>query len=446
MKKNWLSKTIMIPAFVLAAIPGMAQKVNEFSVKQCVEYGAQNAVQVKNALLDVETQRQTNKEITAAAYPQVSGSVSLNDYLNIPTSLLPGEIVGQPAGTFAPVKFGTKFNSSGSLDLNQLLFDGQVFVGLLARDVAMQYARKNVTLTQEQIKANVYKIYYQLVVGKKQLESVDANIVRLEKLLHDVTELFKNGFAERLDIDKTNVQLNNLKTEKLKIENSLANGNDGLKFLIGMPLKETLVLSDTLSYADIKAGVLDDGVVNYNDNAQVQVLNLAKRLNEYNVRRYKLTYLPTVAAFANYTKNAQRKTFDFFGRGDWFTISLIGLKVSMPIFDGFARRARVDKAKLDVQRVTNTLDMVKQMIDKDVETSRRNMTNALITLDNQKKNIELSEKVYKTSKLKYEQGLGSNAEIYNANADLKVAQNNYYSALYDAINAKIDFLKAIGKL
>ncbi len=445
MKRKWLNRMIL-PALALLWLPAMAQRVNEFSVKQCVDYGAQNAIQVKNALLDVQIQQQTNKEITSAAYPQLTGSISVNDYLNIPTSLLPGELAGQPAGTYLPVKFGTKYNASGAFDLNQLLFDGQVFVGLQARSASMDYVRKNVELTQEQIKANIYKVYYQLVVGKKQLESVDANIVRLEKLLHDVNELFKNGFAERLDIDKTTVQLNNLKTEKLKLENTIANGNSGLKFLIGMPQKETLVLSDTLSYTDLKTGVLDDGVVNYNDNKQIQLLGLAKRLNEYNVKRYKLTYIPTVAAFANYTKNAQRQKFDFFGKGDWFTISLIGLKVTVPIFDGFARRSRIDKAKLELQKVSNTIEQVKQMIDNDVDASRRNMTNALLTLDNQKRNIELSEKVYQTSKLKYEQGLGSNSEIYNANADLKVAQNNYYSALYDAINAKIDFLKAAGKL
>jgi outer membrane protein len=74
------------------------------------------------------------------------------------------------------------------------------------------------------------------------------------------------------------------------------------------------------------------------------------------------------------------------------------------------------------------------------------MKNALLTMDNQKKNIELAKKVYSTTKLKYEQGLGSNTEVNNSFADLRLSQNNYYSALYDAISAKIDYLKTIGKL
>ncbi len=67
-------------------------------------------------------------------------------------------------------------------------------------------------------------------------------------------------------------------------------------------------------------------------------------------------------------------------------------------------------------------------------------------MESQKQNIQLAEQVYRTTKLKYEQGLGSNQEIYNAQTELKVAQNNYFGALYDAINAKIDYLKAAGKL
>jgi outer membrane protein TolC len=85
-------------------------------------------------------------------------------------------------------------------------------------------------------------------------------------------------------------------------------------------------------------------------------------------------------------------------------------------------------------------------MDMEAAQYRRNMTNAVLTADAQRENLELAEKVYQTTKKKYEQGLGSNQEIYNAQTELKVAQNNYYGSLYDAISAKIDYLKATGKL
>lgn len=445
MKKKLRLQIIFILSIVCIMMHASAQVTHEFSVKQAIDYGTTNAIQVKNALLDIQIQRQTNREFTANAFPQISGNGSVNDFLEIPTSLIPAEIAGGPAGTYFPVKFGTKYNASGGFEASQILFDGQVFIGLKARSAAMDMAAKNAEITIEQIKANVYKIYYQLVIGKKQLTSIDANIQRFEKLLHDVKEMYKNGFAEQLSIDKVQVQLNNLQTEKIKIENQLEIGNAGLKFLINMPQQQILVLTDTLSESELKSGILDENY-NYNDRKELQLLHIAATLNEYNIKRYKLSKIPSAVAFGSYTKNAMRSKFDFFGKGDWFTTALIGLRISVPVFDGNARNARIQKARLELAKVNNNIEQVKQMIDHDVSNARIKMKNALLTMDNQKQNIVLAEKVYNTTKKKYEQGLGDNQEIYTAQTELKVAQTNYYSALYDAIIAKIDYLKAAGKL
>ena len=443
MKRIRLNSIALIGLLALS-LTGSAQQINEFSVQQCLDYANKNSITVKNALLDIDVQKQFNRQVTAAAFPQIGASLSANDYLAIPTSLLPGEIFNQP-GTKIPVKFGTKYNASGGVDLTQLLFDGQVFVGLMARKAIIDYQTRVSEVTKEQIKGNVYKIYYQLVVGKKQMTSLDANIDRFEKLLHDTREIFKNGFAERLDVDKVQVQLNNIKTEKLKVENSLAAGNSGLKFLMNMPQKDQLILTDTLSEDALKVNILDENY-SYNDRKEMKMLNVAEKLGEYNIRRYKLSKIPTLSAFANYSKNAQRTTFDLFGKGDWFTTSLIGMKISIPIFDGNMRNAHIAQSRIELQKTKNNMEQLKANIDYDAANSKANLTTALITMDNQKKNIELAEKVYNSTKLKYEQGLGSNLEIYTAQTELKMAQTNYYSALYDAINARIDYLKAIGKL
>ena len=423
-----------------------AQEVNTFTAKQAVDYALKNSAQVKNALIDIQIQKQTNKEITAMAFPQINGNVSVNDYLSLPTSLIPAEFTGGAPGTFIPLKFGTKYSASFGADLQQILFDGQVFVGLQAKKTAIAFSTKTAEVTQEMIKTNVYKIYYQLVVGYKQIESIDANISRFEKLLHDTREIYKNGFAEKLDVDKVEVQLNNLNTEKLKAQNQLEAGLEALKFLMSMPQKDKLVLTDSLSEEELRSNTLDESY-KYDDRKEFQLLTIGAKLNEFNIRRYKLSKIPAVSGFANYSKNAQRKSFDFLkGGGNWFTTSLIGLKVTVPIFDGGAKNARIEKAKLELQKTNNNIEQLKLSIDNDVEQARIKMKSALATMEGQKRNIKLAEEVYNTTKLKYEQGLGSNQEIYNAQTELKVAQNNYYSSLYDAITAKIDYLKAAGKL
>lgn len=465
--KQWSCGLAVIGMLVAVSFPVQSQTTHAFTAKQAVEYAQANAVAVKNALIDIKIQEQTNREVTSAALPQLNGSVNVTYNPNIAVQSLPdfispatyqvlvdqgvkdgnGQTITFPAGGFGNIaaQFGVPWTAGAGLELSQILFDGQVFVGLQARKTVLDFAKKQAELTEEQIKVNVYKLYYQLVVGRQQITSIDANIDRFNKLLNDTKEIYKQGFAEKLDIDKVQVQLNNLQTEKVKMNNQLRVGNAGLKFLMNMPQKDSLLLTDSLTADELKENVLDQQY-NYNDRKEFQLLSLGLKLNEYNVKRYQLSRIPTLAAFASYQKNAQRNKFDFFNDGPWFTASLVGVKLSVPIFDGFARRSKIASAKLEVEKAKNNLAQQQESIDNEVTASRLNITSALQTIDAQKQNVELAEKVYNTTKLKYEQGLGNNQEIYNAQAELKVAQNNYYSALYDAIVAKIDYLKATGKL
>ncbi len=443
-----------------------AQQKNEFSVQQAVDYAKKNSVQVKNALLDYKIQQQVNREITAAAYPQINGSIGTNHFPNVAVQTLPnfispatyGVLVqeGVKDGNGNPIKmpgdfgfiqaqFGTKYTANAGVEFSQLLFDGQVFIGLQARKTALDFAMKQTDVTEEMIAVNVQKIYYQILVGNQQITSVDANIERFEKLLKDTKEIFKQGFAEKLDVDKVSVQLNNIKTERIKIQSQLDAGNAGLKFLMNMPQRDILVLTDSISEDKIKENILGDDY-KYEDRKEFQLVSLGKKLNEFNIRRYKLSYLPTVALFGNYSTIAQRNKFNFFNKGPWFISSLVGVKMSVPIFDGFSKAAKMQSAKLQLQKTENNLEQLKANIDYDVVQARLKITAAVITMDNQKVNTKLAEQVYNTTKKKYEAGLGSNQEIYNAQTELKVAQNNYYSSLYDAIIAKIDYLKAVGKL
>ena len=437
-----------IVCILIAASTAMAQTgvKHAFTVKECIDYAHKNNVQVKNALLNVKIQQEVNRDVTSAALPSLSGVISGNDYLKIPTSLLPGEIFGQPAGTYIPVQFGTKFNANAGLQLQQILFDGQVFVGLQARNTAMAFSNKNVEVTEEMIKTNVYKVYYQLVASKTQISIIDANLDRLNKLQSDTKVMYQNGFVEKLDIDKISVQISNLETEKLKALNSIDIGYQALKTLIGMPTKDELVLTEELTEDKIKKDFLYDTAFIYSNRKDFQYLDLAKQLNELNIKRYKMSYLPSVALSGSYTKNAQRNEFNFFGKGDWFTTSFVGLNINVPIFSGFSKAAKVTKSKFELQQTENQIENLKLTIDNEIEPAKLNFNAATITLDYQKKNMVLAENVFNQTQKKFELGTGSNTEITAAQTDLRTAQANYITALYSAIIAKVDYYKAIGKL
>jgi len=401
------------------------------------------------------------------AYPQLNANFGTTYFPNVAVQSFPNFIAAGTYGVLAAegvkngsgqtivppadfgniqAQFGTKWNATGGVSLSQLLFDGQVFVGLQARETAIDFSKKNVEITEENIKANIYKVYFQLVVSKTQVSQLDANIERVQKQMHDAGELFKNGFAEKIDVDRASVQLANLQTEKNKVLNTIGNGYLGLKFLMGMPVEDELVLTEDITEDRIKKGLLTDTAFQYKDRKEYQYLELGRKLNEYNIKRYKLSALPTASLSAGYNKNALRDQFNIFQKGDWFTSSNIGLSINVPIFKGFANDANIKKAQLELKQRENQIENLKLSIDNDITVATNDFRTAIATLDYQKKNMELAEQVYNQAKKKYEIGTGSTLDITNAQAELRIAESNYTSALYDAIIAKVDYLKATGKL
>jgi len=447
----WITGMALLPFAVIAQRTSVGRRdsaiaIHEFTVQQAVEYGKKNNVQVKNALLDVRIQEQTNREVTGSALPQLSGSGSMTYNAKLPVSLVPAEFFGGPAGTFEKIAFGLKWNSTVGLSISQILFDGQVFIGLKARNTLIDFQQKNVEVTEETIKANIYKIYYQLVVSKTQIELLDANMDLLNKLQHDTKAMYDNGFAERLDMDKLAVQLANLQTEKTNALNQIANGYLGLKVLMGMPVTDSLVLTDSLNDDEVKAGVLEASNFDYSQRKEYQYAELGVKLGEFDVRRYKLSKIPTLKLDGYYNKNAQRDKFNLFGKGDWFNISAFTLNMNIPIFNGFATNARIAKAKYSLQQSVNQQEALRNNIDNEIQTSTNNFKSAITSLDYQKKNMKLAEDVYQQTKKKFEAGTGSQTEINQAQTDMKTAQTNYINSLYNAIIARVDFLKATGKL
>lgn len=441
-----LNKLIVWIVATAMALPGLAQETHALSIQQALDFATKNNVQVKNALLDVQIQEQTNREVTGTALPQIKATGSLTYNAQLPVSLVPAEFFGGQPGTFQKLAFGVKWNSTGGISLNQILFDGQVFVGLKARNTLIAFQQKNVEITEELIKTNIYKIYYQLLVSKTQVELLDANIALLDKLQHDTKVMYDNGFAEKLDMNKLEVQQANLQTEKTNVLNQVANGYLGMKVLMGMPVRDSLLLTDTLNDEQVKTGIPEKGTIDYNQRKEYQYASLGIKLNAFDVRRYKLAKIPTLSLNGYYNKNAQRNSFDFLGKGDWFGISAFTVNLNIPIFSGFSADARIAKAKLVLQQSINQQEALKISIDNEVQTASNNFNSSIASLDYQKKNMALAESVYQQTKKKFEIGTGSQTEINQAQTDLKTAQTNYINSLYNAIIAKVDFLKATGKL
>ena len=426
----------------------LAQTVHAITVQDALDLAKKNNIAVKTAKTNLQIQEQVNKSITATALPSVSGILSTTAYLATPVSVIPQGAFGggQPAEPLT-VSFTPKYNATGGVTLKQPLFDGSVFVGLKARTTALDYSSKEIDLAVENLSVNVYKTYYQLLVSRTQIQLLDADIARAAKLLNDTRVMNENGFAEKLDVDKAQVQLANLETSKQNTETTITNGYLTLKYLIGLPVTDSVVLTTEFKEENLTGGIPMDLQYHYEDRNDFQYLQISGKLGQFDIQRYKAVYFPTVDLNAAFYKNAFNNTYDLLSRGgSWYSNSYVGITINVPIFSGFSKNANLEKARLNYQEVTDQIENLKQSIDLEVRQARNNFLNAIKTMNNQQENTRLAESVYNQTKKKFESGLASNTDVTNAQTDLIQAQTNYINALYTSIIAKVDYLKAIGKI
>jgi outer membrane protein TolC len=433
----------------------------ELTVKEAVDLAFKNVIELKNAHLDYRIQEAKNKEILGQALPQVAGNISANRYIQLPKFLFPQsdesvyEVLRRenllpssaqaPPPTLVQFSFQQPWNLSLGATLTQLLFQPDVFVGLQARQSALDYNQALIDQTKEKIKDSAYKRYYAILIAQKQLLFLSESVKRLEKLYHDDSIMFKNGFAERLDLDKVQVQLNNLKTTQSVVETGVTLSYAAIKFSIGISQKDTVVLKEDLTNESIKQGVLDEGF-KYEDRPEIRTLNILQGLQKLDVKRYKLGGLPTVALAGNYTVNGMGQKFFTDKSTIWLRSSYIGVNMNVPIFTGFQRKYKIQEARLTLEKVNNNIDNVKQAIDFEQTATKESLKNALANLDLQERNLQLAERVYNATKTKFEQGVGSSFEVLQADTDYQTAQSNYFNALYNATIARISYLYSLGKL
>ncbi|MBC8033990.1 MAG: TolC family protein [Chitinophagaceae bacterium] len=461
-----LSKVLGFVLAVTASLPLLAQQKHELSIKEAVEMAYKNVIEIKNKELDYQIQEAQNMGIRGQALPQITGSAAGQYYYQLPIFLFPdatstsvyeilknegvsgaaGPITNVPQPQLRPVSFQQPWNANAGATLTQLLFQPDVFVALKARSVSLEYARNNVELSKETVKDSAHKRYYAVLIAEKQLGFINDGVARIEKLVHDNEIMYQNGFLEKLDVDRAKVQLSNLKTTQTTLKNGIYLSYAALKFALGFPQKDSIVLKDTLSIDELKSGILSDEF-KYDDRKEFQLLQTTKQLQLLDLKRYQLGYIPTVSLVGNYTRQGQANKFIFTDdEAFWYNTGYFGLNISIPIFDGLQRRYQVKQSKLKVQQVDNSIEYLKQGIDLEQTVSKESLKNSLLNFDEQQKNIELAEAVYNTTKKKFESGLGSSFDIIQAENDLQTSQSNYFQALYEAIVAKINYQKSVGKL
>lgn len=443
----------LITTFLLSAAFGFAQQATpkttppyNFSLQDCINYAYEHQDTVLNAQLDVKSADYKVRETTGIGLPQISGSASFQDYIKIPTTLIPAQFFGGPSGTFIPVQFGVKYQSALGLNLSQKLFDGSYLVGLKASKTYKELSQRSYTRSKIEANVNVTKAYYQVLVSTEQIKLLDADISQLKHQLDQTTAENKQGSAERIDVQRTQVQYNNLVTNRENSLQLLALSYQMLKFQMGMPINTELMLTDKLDdiqLADSQGATSDTTF--YHNRIEYNLLETQKKLNELDVANKKAASYPTLVLNGSYNSSYQNNSFGDLYKAN-FPSSFFGLTLNVPIFSGGQRINQIRESKINVLKSQNDLDNAKNGFLLQANAAHFNYVNSLRSLDNQKRNQVLAQEVLRVAKIKYQQGVGSNIEVTQAQADLESADNQYIQALYNVLISKVDQDKAYGRI
>ncbi|WP_395617805.1 TolC family protein [Aquirufa sp.] len=432
--------------FLLTSLAATAQS---FSLKQAVDYAITHQVQVKNSQLDLQNANAKVNEIRAMGLPQVNGSLSLTNNLILQRVFIPARIFNPAAaeGELIAAKFGVDNAGFANVGLNQLVFDGTYLLGLKASSVYKDLAVKSVTQSKQQVAENVTKAYYGILVNEKRQGLLALNVARLDTLLKETRELNKQGFVEKIDVQRLDVQANNLRTELENIDRLQALSYSLLKFQMGYPMEEPIRLSETLEKVELATfNTNAAGDFNYSSRIEYSILQTQESLAELDLKSIKAGYLPRLLLNANYGYNAGANGFGDLVSKPWFDNAAVTVALQIPIFDGYSKKYRAIQSANNLQKVRQSYGLLKSSIDMQRSQASITMKNALESMKEQKANLELANEISRVTRVKYQNGVGSNLEVLNAESSIKESQANYFTALYNALVAKVELEKANGTL
>ncbi len=426
-----------------------------FTLRQCIDYALTNNTLVKNATLDEYISKYKVQEFLGTGLPQASANFSAqhSDPLrrmflqNTPGSAFSSYFGNAPYGTVVaiPNLFQLKNTADASVTVNQILFSNSFFVGLKAAKTFALLATANKEFSKIQVIENVSKAYYLTVINAERRNLFDVNISRVDSLLKQSRSMYNSGFAEKIDVDRLEVTYNNLLTEKIKSDNMMLISVILLKYQMNMPLDQEFGVFDNIQNIVLDSTIT--GGADYGNRIEYRQLQTQMQLDKLNYKLNQQGYLPTANLSANLGVFNQSPEFDYLTKGHaFYNYGTYSFNVSMPLFTGLGRVKRTQQARLNYEKTQNNLERFKSTAAMQTSTSEIAYKNSLQALSVQKRNAELAKEVARVTRIKFTSGTGPNIEVVTAEASLKEAQINYYSALYDALVARVDYDKALGNL
>lgn len=412
-----------------------------WSLKQCIDYGLNNHLSNQVYEQNIIKAKQQAVEGIASYLPQINGSFAIDDNLKRQTQIIPGGIFGPDP---VQVQFGTQYSSLAQVQLDQTIYDQSLISGLTANKPNIDLAKMTFSQNQEQLIYSISNAYFSVFVYGQQIQLLDENIKKYENLLQIVTLQAEKGVAKKVDVDRVSVTLNITRSQRSIAENNRDLSVNQLKNAMGFSLKDPLVLPDSIPSQFLTGYAISEtaDIANRTDY-KIQLLNI-KLLGIEKNRTYH-AYVPKISAYARYAAQALGNDFaDSYNQ--WFDFSAIGIKLTIPVFDGLRNIARGRQANVNYRNAQYNLALNESAYQLQFDNAKLQLRRSLNNLDNDKLNVELAKEVFDNTSLQYKEGTTTLSDLLNAETSYKEAESNYIQSLLGYYQALVEVEKASGTL
>lgn len=442
---SWIFTTF----FPLVVFNANAQN-STFTLNEAISYGISNNLTIQNSKIDQSSADARIGELRAIGLPQINASLNYNNNAIVPRFFVPANQFDPTAaeGEVVALKFGVTHSPSAMVSLSQLVFDASYLIGLKAAETYKELSVKSTKMSEIQVAEAITKAYYNVMINEERLALLRVNVSRLDSMFEETKHLNKEGFVEQLDVDRLEVQRNNLMTEMHNVERLQDLALSLLKFQMTYPQNEPIQLEDKLSDVNIKEiSLIRTGeFTDYEQRIEFSTLKVQEELQKMDIRNITAGYYPSLSLNANYGYATGTDYFKMLFHQPWFNQATIGVTLSVPIWDSFSKKHKIIQSRNELSKILNNQQLLQQSINLEISQSEIQLENLSRQLAERQRNLNLADEVIRVTKIKYQEGVGSNIEVINAETSFKEAQTNYFATLYDLLIARVDLLKSRGEL
>lgn len=437
-------RTILILfALLLIGNTVMAQNSNgKFTLDQCLDFAINNSYAAHRANLNIDKAGQQISEARSGMLPQINASGSFDHSMVLPTTMLPGELIGE-SGTQIPVQMGSKNELDFGVSVEQVIFSPTLFTGIKIARNNQELQRLRSAMTREELIFDVSNAFYDILGSMQELDNINYMIAKQDSLYRLTEKRVEENVTREVDLNRIKVNLTNLQARGKNMGNVISQQKRYLQILIGIPIEDAFDVDDSEMKSMGKSELLNFSQPQ--NRIELDVLNKQREMLELEIRRHKMEYMPTLSAIATAGYQFQSNKLNL-TKDPWYSSAIVGVRLAIPIFDGFGKRNRIKQKQIQMQSLDWDIRETRQTLSANYLNAKNQLEVIYELVQAQSENLQLAEKVYTQTMALYTEGLANITDLLETETSLHEVKIAYTTELIRYKKTEIDLLKASGTL